>query len=131
MAGDSRNVAMSEIAAEIESDRETLRELMAAMDLTPSLLKTVTGSLGEKAARIKLGGVSRRSSLGGLLELEVLITGVSGKLQLWRALSAVDTADSRLGRFDFTRLAQRAEVQRRRLEELHERAALNALGAHR
>jgi hypothetical protein len=131
MAGDSRNVAMSEIAAEIESDRQTLRELMAAMDLTPSLLKTVTGWLGEKAARIKLGGVSRRSSLG-LLELEVLITGVSGKLQLWRALSAVDAADSRLGRFDFRRLAQRAEEQRRRLEELHERAAPKALGgAHR
>ena len=132
MAGNSPDGTLSEIAAEIESDRQTLSELMAAMDLSPSLLKTVTGWLGEKAARVKLGGVSRRSSLGGLLELEVLIAGVSGKLQLWRALSAINAADSRLGRFDFTRLAQRAEEQRRRLEELQERAAPKALGgAHR
>jgi hypothetical protein len=120
---------MGKIAAEIASDRQTLRDLMAALELRPSLLKTVTGWLGEKAARVKLNDrVSSRSPLGGLLELEVLIGGVSGKLQLWRALNAIYAADSRLGRFDFTKLAQRAEEQRRGLEELHERAARKALG---
>ena len=49
-------------------------------------------------------------------------------LQLWRALDAVAPADSRLERFDFTALGRRAEEQRRRLEELHERAARKALG---
>jgi hypothetical protein len=129
MSGDLPGGPLSEIAAEIESDRQTLRDLMAALYLKPSLLKTMAGWFGEKAGRIKLNGrVFGRSPLSGLLELELLITGVSGKLQLWRALAEVASADARLERFDFTALGRRAEEQRRRLEELHERAARKALG---
>jgi hypothetical protein len=132
MSAESQDGPVSEVAAEIESDRETLRDLMAALELRPSPLKTVIGWLGEKAARVKLsdravGG----SSLSRLLELELLITGVSGKLQLWRALAAVAGADPRLRQFDFIALGQRAEEQRRRLEQLHERVARTALGGER
>jgi hypothetical protein len=130
MAGDSPTGPLSEIAAEIESDRHTLRGLMAALHLRPSLLKTVIGWLGEMAGRMKLNDrLFNRSPLSGLLELEVLITGVSGKLQLWRALAEIASEDSRLDQFDFTALGRRAEEQRRRLEELHERTARKALGA--
>jgi hypothetical protein len=102
---------------------------MAALYMKPSLLKTVIGWFGEKAGRIKLNGrVFGRSPLSGLLELELLITGVSGKLQLWRALAEIASADSRLEQFDFTALGRRAEEQRRRLEELHERTARKTLG---
>jgi hypothetical protein len=130
MSGDSPRGPLSEIAAEIESDRRTLRELMAALNLKPSLLKTVIGWFGEKAGRIKLNDrvFNRSSPLSGLLELEVLIAGVSGKLQLWRALAELSSPDSRLEQFDFAALSRRAEEQRRRLEELHERAARKALG---
>ena len=132
MSGDSPSGALSEIAAEIESDRQTLRDLRAALYLKPSLLKTAIGWFGEKAGRIKLNerlfGRSRRN---GLLELEVLIAGVSGKLQLWPALAEIASEDSRLEQFDFTALGRRAEEQRRRLEELHERAARKALGGDR
>jgi hypothetical protein len=94
MSGDSSGGPLSEIAAEIESERRTLRELMAALDLKPSPLKTVIGWLGEKASRMKLNGrVFGRSPLSRLLELELLITGVSGKLQLWRALAEIAPAD--------------------------------------
>jgi hypothetical protein len=120
---------LSEIAAEIESDRRTLRGLMATLNLRPSLLKTVIGWLGERAGRMKLNDrLFNRSPLGDLLELEVLIAGVSGKLQLWRALAEIASEDSRLKPFDFTALGRRAEEQRRRLEELHQRAARKALG---
>jgi hypothetical protein len=54
--------------------------------------------------------------------------GVSGKLQLWRALAEIASADRRLEHFDFAALGRRAEEQRRRLEELHERTARQALG---
>jgi hypothetical protein len=119
---------LSEIAAEIESDRQTLRGLIATLNLRPSLLKAVIGWFGEKAGRIKLNDrLFGRSPLSGLLELEVLIAGVSGKLQLWRALAKIASADSRLEQFDFTALGRRAEEQRRRLEELHESAARKAL----
>ncbi len=119
---------LSEIAAEIESDRQALRGLMAALNLRPSLLKTVMGWFGEKAGRVKLNRLFDRSPLSNLLELELLIAGVSGKLQLWRALAETASADLRLEQFDFTALGRRAEDQRRRLEELHERAARKALG---
>ena len=57
--------------------------------------------------------------LSDVLELEGLIIGVSGKLQLWRGLALIAPRDGRLEQFDFERLAQRAADQRRRLEELH------------
>ncbi len=120
---------LSEIAAEVESDRRILRDLMSSLNLRPSLLKTAIGWFGEKAARIKLNDrVLGRPPLGSLLELEVLIAGVSGKLQLWRALAEIASGDPRLERFDFVALGRRAEAQRRRLEELHALAAREALG---
>ena len=129
MSGDSPAGPLSAIAAEIEDDRQTLRGLMAALNLRPSLLKTVIGWFGERAGRMKLNDrLFNRSPLSGLLELEMLIAGVSGKLQLWRALAEIASEDSRLEPFDFTALGRRAEEQRQRLEELHERAARKALG---
>lgn len=129
MSRDSPAGPLSEIAAEVESDRQTLRRLMATLNLRPSLLKTAIGWFGEKAGRIKFNErLFGRSGRNGLLELEVLIAGVSGKLQLWRALAEIASEDSRLEQFDFTALDRRAEEQRRRLEELHESAARKALG---
>ena len=128
MSRESPGGPLSEIADEIESDRQTLRNVMSSLDLRPSLLKTVIGWFGEKAARLKLNDrVFRRSPLSGVLELEMLIAGVSGKLQLWRALAEIASADPRLAPFDFAALGRRAEEQRRRLEELHGRAARKAL----
>lgn len=127
MSRESPGGPLKEIASEIESDRQILRDLMSSLDLGPSLPKTVLGWLGEKAARLKLNDrVFRRSPLSDLLELEMLITGVSGKLQLWRALAEI-ASDPRMAQLDFAALGRRAEEQRLRLEELHGRAARKAL----
>ena len=115
--------AMDEIAAEIESDRDTLRDVMSALDVSPSTLKVGMGWVGERVGRLKLNQrVLGRSPLSDVLELEGLIIGISGKLQLWRALALIAPTEARLERFDFERLAQQAEEQRRRLEDLHARA---------
>ena len=83
MSGASPAGPLSRIAAEIESDRQTLRRLIATLNLRPSLLKTVIGWFGERAGRMKLNHrLFNRSPLSDLLELEMLIAGVSGKLQL-------------------------------------------------
>jgi hypothetical protein len=120
--------AMGEIAAEIEADRHTLRELMSTLDVGPSTVKVGLGWMGERVGRLKLNQrVFGRSPLSDVVELEGLVAGVSGKLQLWRAMALVSPRDPRLARFDFERLAQRAEGQRRRLEDLHARATLRAL----
>jgi hypothetical protein len=83
--------------------------------------------LGERLSRLKPNGkVFSYSPLSRVLELEGLIIGVSGKLQLWRSLLETHSDDSR---FDVTALEQlrgRAEEQRRQLEQLHARAAKQA-----
>jgi hypothetical protein len=48
---------------------------------------------------------------------------VSGKLQLWRSLLEARSQDSRFDVAALERLRERAEEQRRQLEELHARAA--------
>lgn len=120
--------ALRKVGGEIDSDRETLREVMEATGVKPPLIKSALGWLGEKVGRLKINErVFSRSPLSDVLELEGMIAGVSGKLQLWRALIVAAERDSRLARFDFAALAARAEEQRARLEELHRDAVGRAL----
>jgi hypothetical protein len=130
MADTQDDPELAAIAREIEGDRETLRELMSVTGVRPPFIKTALGWLGEKAGRLKLNErLTSRSPLSSVIELEGLITGVSGKLELWRTLGAIAPSDQRLASFDFDRLASRAEDQRRRLEELHGKAVRDALGS--
>ena len=128
MARHAPGGALSEIATEIEADRQTLHEVMSALDSAPAPLKTAIGWIAEKATRVRLASRgSTGPSRADLLELEALIAGVSGKLQLWRGLGEVAATEPRLRRFDFAALSRRAEDQRRRLEELHAAVAREAL----
>jgi hypothetical protein len=118
---------LARLVEEIEADRETLLEVMSAVDVKPVTVKQALAWGGEKLGRLKLNGQIRGySPLSRVVELEGLLIGVSGKLELWRALNEVARAESRLDRFEFTALAERAEDQRRRLEELHADACAEA-----
>jgi hypothetical protein len=120
--------ALTQIADEIASERDLLQQVMNSVGVRPPLLKSALGWVGEKAGRLKLNErVFGRSPLSDVLELEGLIVGVSGKLQLWRALRQVADGDRRLASFDFERLAATAEDQRARLEEIHRAAVARAL----
>lgn len=122
---------LAQLTDEIEADRATLLEVMSAVDVKPVTVKQLLAWSGEKLGRLKLNGqILGYSPLSRVVELEGLLIGVSGKLQLWRALAVVARTDHRLDGFDFTALANRAEDQRRRLEELHADAAGEAFGAH-
>lgn len=59
------------------------------------------------------------SPLSRIVELDGLITGVNGKLALWRALRDVADRDRRLDRAELERLMARAESQIARLHEHH------------
>jgi hypothetical protein len=61
-----------------------------------------------------------------VLELEGLTIGITGKLELWRSLEALD-GGADIGGTDFSALAARAENQRDRVEDLRIRAAREAL----
>jgi hypothetical protein len=109
---------LAKICAEIESDRATLEELMERLGIRRGRVKPALASAGEKLGRLKPNGqLTGYSPLSRLLELEMVLVGVSGKLQLWRALECALGAS--LDGFDFAELAERAARQRDSLEDLH------------
>lgn len=117
---------LTEICAEIEADRETLRAVMDQLDIGQSKVKPLGATLGERLGRLKLNGQLRGySPLSRLDELELLQIGVSGKRRLWRALEHTHSKD--LSDFDLGALAERATGQLRYLETLHLKAAALAL----
>jgi hypothetical protein len=109
---------LARICAEIEADRATLEGVMERLGVRRGMVKPALASAGEKLGRLKPNGqLSGYSPLSRLLELEMLLVGVTGKLQLWRALErALGTS---LAGVDFAELAERAASQRAALEDLH------------
>lgn len=118
--------ALSELCAEIEADRETLKRIMGQLGIEQSWIKPRAAVLGERLGRLKLNGrLLAYSPLSRLVELEVLQLGVAGKLRLWRALEHARSAD--LSGIDLGALAERASGQLERLAALHLKAAARAL----
>ena len=121
---------LSELADDIERDREALVEIMKRLDLGRDRVKVLASWGAEKAGRLKLNGqLLGYSPLSRLEELEVLSLGVEGKLALWQSLRRTHGADPRLSGIELEGLIDRARSQRRRLERQRRRAADEALGA--
>jgi hypothetical protein len=119
---------LAQICAEIEADQDTLVRLMEWLGIERKTVKPALARLGERLGRLKPNGQLRGySPLSRVLELEVLSAGIGGKMQLWNALeqSFGETLDG----FDFAELAERADRQGRRVEDLHLTAAQRALPA--
>ena len=118
---------LAEICDEVESDRETLQALMHHLNIRQDPIKPVAARIGERLGRLKPNGQLRGySPLSRVVELEGLALGITGKLQLWRALER--SLDSIAG-FDFERLAERAANQRERVEALRLTAAARAFNS--
>jgi hypothetical protein len=125
--GDAFGRELSEICDEIEEDRGALSEVMSRLGVRPNPVKQGAAWVGEKVGRLKPNGrLMSYSPLSRLIEIEGLVIGVSGKLELWRSLSAATSSDPELRGIDLKALVKRAEGQRRRLEKLHEMAAREA-----
>lgn len=119
---------LARICAEIEADRETLIGLMAQLHVDRNPIKPVLARVAERLGRLKLNGQLRGySPLSRVLELEVLATGIGGKLQLWNALE--QRFGETLEGFDFHALAERADRQGQEVEDLHLAAASRAFPA--
>lgn len=109
---------LARICAEIEADRATLTSLMDRLDVSRNPVKPALALAAERLGRLKLNGRLRGySPLSRVLELEVLATGIGGKLQLWNALE--ERFGESLDGFDFHALAARADDQGQRVEDLH------------
>ena len=114
--GTGAGPVLAAVRDEIEADRETLERLMERLGVERSRVKPAGGWVLERLGRLKPNGhLLGDSPLGYVVELEGLVTGITGKMLLWRALERSLGGDSVPG-FDFAALAERAESQRERVE---------------
>jgi hypothetical protein len=119
---------MTRIAAEIEEDRDTLIELMEALDVSRNPVKQVTGWVAEKASRVKFSGASSgEPEHGTFMALESLRLGVAGKKCMWLALKRVRDEYPPLAEVDLDRLIDRASDQESELERERISAGVDAL----
>jgi hypothetical protein len=80
---------LERLAGEIDEDRETLREIMAALGVGEDRAKNALGWGAEKLGRLKPNGqITGYSPLSRLVELEGLHAGISGKLSGFQSLRA-------------------------------------------
>ena len=121
---------MIPIAAEIEEDRETLSDLMDALEVSRNPIKQAGGWVAEKWSRVKFSGAGTGDAEhGNFMAIESLTLGVTGKRCLWVALDAVRSRDEKLETVDLTRLIERANAQLDVLEQARLQAAADLLGA--
>jgi hypothetical protein len=119
--GNEFGAPLARICAEIESDRETLEAVMEELGVARSRIKPAIGWLGEKLGRLKPNGQLRGySPLSRVVELELLLLGITGKLRLWTLLGELVGGRSEA---DFAGLGARAEDQRSAVQDLQLRAA--------
>ena len=118
---------LTQIANEIEEDRDELKRIMGSVDVSADPIKSGIAWGTEKAGRLKLNGQLRGySPLSRHLEIEGLISGVIGKLSLWRSLRAIAPGDPRLDAARLDGLTARAEDQLKRLHALGEQSSEQA-----
>lgn len=117
---------LRKVRAEVEEDRDTLRAVMAALDVRRNLPKAYGAWVFEKVGRLKLNGrLTCYSPLSRLVELEMLMIGITGKQGMWNSLRRADRSE--LQGFDFDALARRAEAQREVVKGIHDAASKIAL----
>jgi hypothetical protein len=118
---------LSELAEDIEEDRDALKSVMAHLGVTENRVKVPIAWAAEKVGRLKPNGqLTGYSPLSRLIELEGLALGISGKLALWRSLAATRSG---LEAFGLETLIARAESQRDGVEKHRVQAAREAFDA--
>ena len=115
-AGSPHGGTLDTVAAEIESDRETLIAVMERLGVARSSVKQATTWIGEKFSRVKLSGATGEEPTALFSALETLALGVEGKRCLWRTLRDLAEDLPQLDVAQLENLIARAEDQGRRLE---------------
>lgn len=127
--GSELGAFLSDLAAQIEADREALKAIMGELDVKADRAKVAGGWAAEKVGRLKPNAQLRGySPLSPLVELEGLLVGIQGKLGLWRALAEIADALG-LDRVRLQELAAGAEIQQADVERHRIDVARRALTA--
>ena len=112
---------LAQVCGQIEQDRATLERVIEELGIGRSKVKPALVWVGERLGRLKPNGQLRGySPLGRVVDLEVLLLGITGKLRLWRLLEELLDGETSA---DLPALIRRAEAQRETVAELQLRAA--------
>ena len=104
---------LAALAEEIAEDLRTLERIMSELGVDTSRAKDASARALEWMGRLKPNGrLVGRSPLSDLLELEMLVVGITGKQALWQSLGTVPSISDE----DLEQLLERAEGQKRRVE---------------
>ena len=122
--------AMAPIVDEIAADRKALESIMDDLGFGSDTIKDLGAWTLEKVGRLKMNGqITGYSPLSRVVELEGLMTGITGKIGLWAALLQIAPDEPRLDVARLQRLHEGGESQRATVEALRERAARDAFVA--
>jgi hypothetical protein len=125
--GNEYGEALAPIVDEIAADQKALESIMDDLGFESHSIKDAGAWALEKVGRLKMNGqLTGYSPLSRMVELEGLMTGITGKIGLWAALLQIAPAEPRLDAARLERLRESGESQRRTVEELRERAAREA-----
>jgi len=117
------------LARQIEEDVATLESIMERFDIDRSTMKEAGAKIGEKLGRLKPNEhLTSYSPLSRVQELEMMRSGVQGKLALWDTLFEIADLHDRLDALELRSLIERAETQLSGLREHHRMAAHEAFG---
>jgi hypothetical protein len=120
---------LATVRADIETDRDTLEQLMARLEIGVSRPRQATAWVTEKVGELKLRiDDPEQGALRRLEALETISLGIEGKRGLWEALRAASDGVPSLGELDYPGLIRRAADQRAVVERLRLQAATDALG---
>jgi hypothetical protein len=116
--GQSVSRVAAALRGDIEEDQEQLAALMTRLGVAQSSVRQATAWFSEKLTEVKLRIDDLSDGSLRLLEaLELVALGIDGKHALWDLLSFVARSSSELQGPDYRYLIQRAEEQRRKVEE--------------
>ena len=119
-----------DLRKEIETDQETLKELIAKLGEKESAVRKAGAWIAEKLSRAKIQlSKTGEGEMGLFLALEALALGITGKRMLWRALAAAAETVTQLRGPDYAALEARAVEQCRRVETQRLEVARKVFGS--
>lgn len=117
---------LSGLAAEIERERELLRELIHDLGTRQRPHRQAAARLGEHLGRLKLNGrLLGRSPMTLVLESELMRAAIMAKIGGWQTLAEL-APQLGLEPSTFARLTEHAAAQIKILDSVHEHARRNA-----
>jgi hypothetical protein len=109
-AGTPSGDVARELLAEIQTDRQTLEEIIAKVGHSATDLYDALGWVAERVSRVKLRH-DDPSGIGTYEAFETIGLGILGKRALWEALQVRQRTDTRVAGLDYSLLIARAEQQ--------------------